>query len=69
VAGSTARELMDPDRAAFLLRVARSLELPPLDPARRAALRARVLGPDPASAPVAVAEPDEVPDDAIAVFP
>ena len=60
---------VDPDLAAYVLRVARSIELPPLDAARRAALRARVLGPDPASAPVHEADPDEVQDDAIAVFP
>ena len=60
---------VDPNLAAYVVRVARSLELPPLDAARRAVLRARVLGPDPASTPVAVAEPDEVPDDAVPMFP
>ena len=60
---------VDPDLAAYVLRVARSLELPPLDAARRAVLRARVLGRDPASTPAAVAEPGEVPDDAVPMFP
>jgi len=60
---------MDPDLAAYVRRVARSLELPPLAAARRAALRARVLGPDPASIPVSEDESEAIPDDAIAVFP
>jgi hypothetical protein len=57
----------DPGLAAFLRRLAGALQLPPLTPARRAALRARVLGPDPAPAEVSVADANEVPDEAVAV--
>jgi len=56
----------DPGLAALLVRLARALQLPALSPARRAALRARVLGPDTPAAPDPVVDPSEAPNEAVA---